>query len=281
LITFDINNPIETSEWVNVLDNTKPSSRVLTLPRIQTSPSFAVEWAGADEGAGIRDYTIFVSENGGPFVPWLVNTVEVSGAFTGGHGKHYMFYSVSRDQAGNVEEAPPMADAATHIAANHTINSGIEIDANGNRVPDGWKSATSGNDRRVCGRLKAYSGRCAFRFKGDARPGADVLKQVIAHEGAAGDTVDVRLFARATNLAPGKATAVLLVRNTATGQTETTSLPLPAGTYVYTEVGLAHVVGSVNPSLLAYDQVVVIIKMRGPAGSKVLIDDVRVFLSPP
>ena len=130
-------------------------------------------------------------------------------------------------------------------------------------------------------RFKAHSGTCAFRFKGDGEPGADVLKQVIAHNGAAGDTLDLRLFVRAKNLAPGDARVVLTVRNTSTGQMEKAGLSLPAGTYGYQKLSLAHVVGSVRPSLAVYDQIVVKIRMNGPVGSKVFVDDVSVFVSTP
>jgi len=64
-IVFDTNDPIVTPEWLNTLDNSKPASQVLALAPTQDASDFEVSWSGTDEGAGIKDYTIFVSEDGG------------------------------------------------------------------------------------------------------------------------------------------------------------------------------------------------------------------------
>ncbi|MBI3799873.1 MAG: hypothetical protein HY268_23230 [Deltaproteobacteria bacterium] len=116
-IVFDVNPPIDTPEWLNTLDSTKPSSHVLPLAATQNSASFQVQWAGTDVGSGILDYTIFVSENGGPFTEWLSNTSDTSAMFPGEAGKTYAFYSVVRDQTGNLEDAPPVADATTTVSS--------------------------------------------------------------------------------------------------------------------------------------------------------------------
>src|SRR5439155_11115770 len=102
-IVFDMNLPINTPEWFNTLDNTNPHSQVLPLAATQTSQSFQVQWSGTDEGSGILNYTIFVSEDGGPFAEFLINTTGTSTTFDGQFGKTYAFYSVARDQTGNIE----------------------------------------------------------------------------------------------------------------------------------------------------------------------------------
>lgn len=117
-IVFDVNPPIETPEWLNTIDNTKPTSQVLPLASTQTSTDFEVYWLGTDEGAGIRDYTIFVSEEGGPYAEWLSNIPETSATFTGENGKTYAFYSVARDHTGNTEDAPESPDTATTVVTN-------------------------------------------------------------------------------------------------------------------------------------------------------------------
>jgi hypothetical protein len=115
-IVFDVNEPIVTPEWCNTIDDTPPSSQVLALAPTQSSPSFPVEWSGTDTGSGIADYTIFVSENGGPFTAFLIDTPDTSAMFTGQTGKTYAFYSVARDAVGHEEEPPPTADTQTVIA---------------------------------------------------------------------------------------------------------------------------------------------------------------------
>ena len=77
-----------------------------------------VHWSGTDDGAGVAEYTIFVSENGGPATPWLAHTQELAGTFPAQPGKSYGFYSVARDLVGNVEEPPATPDlVATRMSA--------------------------------------------------------------------------------------------------------------------------------------------------------------------
>lgn len=114
-IVFDLNPPIDTPVWVNVADNARPTSSVLPLPAIQDFGQFTVDWAGSDNGSGIKDYSIFVSEAGGEFMPWLVNYEGTSGVFSGETGVTYEFYSVARDLTRNLEDAPASADASTMI----------------------------------------------------------------------------------------------------------------------------------------------------------------------
>jgi len=115
-VTFDINAPINTPQWLNTIDNAKPTSRVSPLAPTQTSVSFPVQWSGTDFGAGIADYTIFVSEDGGPFSAFLTNTTQTSATFTGKTGKTYSFFSTARDLVGNVEGAHTVPDTTTVIS---------------------------------------------------------------------------------------------------------------------------------------------------------------------
>jgi hypothetical protein len=115
-IFFDANAPIDTLEWLNTIDNARPTSRVEAVG--PSGPDgVLVRWSGSDVGGGIQGYTIFVSENGRPFTPWLSNTTATSGKFVGTCGKSYTFYSTARDAAGNVEDAPATPDAAIAVGA--------------------------------------------------------------------------------------------------------------------------------------------------------------------
>jgi hypothetical protein len=115
-IVFDVNDPILTPEWCNTIDNTSPSSAVQSLSATQSSPTFPVQWAGTDVGAGVAAYSIFVSENGGPFTPFLTDTTDTSAMFTGVASNTYAFYSVARDLVGNVETAPSSPDTQTAVS---------------------------------------------------------------------------------------------------------------------------------------------------------------------
>jgi hypothetical protein len=72
---------------------------------------------GTDLGSGIQDFTIYVSDNGGPFTSWLVNTTDTFATFTGQPGHTYDFYSIARDLAGNVEAPKTAAEATTTVSA--------------------------------------------------------------------------------------------------------------------------------------------------------------------
>lgn len=126
-IVFDLNDPMDTPEWFNTLDNTKPASQVMPLAGTQVSASFPVQWAGTDEHSGILDYTVFVSEDGGPFTPFISNTPDTSATFPGQPGKTYAFFSIARDGAGNMEGAPADPDATTVVVAADTTSPAIVI----------------------------------------------------------------------------------------------------------------------------------------------------------
>ncbi len=116
-IVFDANAPIVTPEWFNTIDNSKPTSKVLPLAATQIAKDFQVQWTGSDEGSGIKDYSIFVSEDGGPFTSWINASPATSATFSGQRGKTYAFYSIARDNTGNLEDAHPTPDASTTIVS--------------------------------------------------------------------------------------------------------------------------------------------------------------------
>jgi hypothetical protein len=119
-IKFDANPPISTPIWTNTVDNTAPTSHVLTLPVTESSTIFTVQWVGADTGAGLQDFTLYVSDNGGPFSAYLMNTTSTSASFTGQPAHSYGFYSIARDLVGNIETGKATADATTTISGDTT-----------------------------------------------------------------------------------------------------------------------------------------------------------------
>lgn len=125
-IVFDVNSAINTPEWLNTIDNTKPTSMVSPLAATQSSTSFAIQWSGGDAGAGINTFTIFVSDNGGAFSPWVSNTTNISATFSGQQGHSYAFYSVATDLVGNEEDAKTVPDTTTQV-----IRCLLEVDTSG------------------------------------------------------------------------------------------------------------------------------------------------------
>lgn len=158
--TTDGVNQSTCSFTVTVVDTTKPTSQVLPLAATQNATNFIVGWSGTDAGTGIKDYTIFISENGGPFTVWLSNTPDTSGTFPGQAGKTYAFYSVARDQTGNLEDAPQTADTTTAVVDTCTPTTVLD---NFNRadgsVGNNWRGVTGTNFYRVAGnRLDIQAG---------------------------------------------------------------------------------------------------------------------------
>ena len=103
--------------WINTIDAEPPTSEVPDLPTQVSSSSFNVSWSGNDDldGSGIASYDIYYSDNGGAYIPWFSNTKAISAYFVGISGHTYSFYSVARDNVGNVEEAPSEPDTTTTI----------------------------------------------------------------------------------------------------------------------------------------------------------------------
>ena len=103
------------------IDATAPVTHVAALPVTAVSPNFSVQWSGTDALSGLRDYTVYVSENNGPFSPWLSQTTTTQKWFAGFLGHTYRFYSAARDLAGNVE-VKTVADAFTTVPAQMAAN---------------------------------------------------------------------------------------------------------------------------------------------------------------
>ena len=124
-ITFDANAPITTNEWINTLDASAPSSAVSQLPSVERAPDFSVSWTGEDVGSGIDNFSVYVSADGGPYVPWLTQTRETTATFAGQPGVHYSFYSVAQDAVGNVESPPASSDTTTTVDLPPTFTTGV------------------------------------------------------------------------------------------------------------------------------------------------------------
>ena len=115
-IVFDVNPPIITSEWLNTIDDSLPVSHVEPLPATSGS-TLNLLWSGTDDGCGIADYTVYVSENGGAFTAWRTHTTGTSASYEGQIDHTYAFYTVARDCAGHVEVKSAVAETQTTVSA--------------------------------------------------------------------------------------------------------------------------------------------------------------------
>jgi len=116
-VVFDTQPPLSTNTVTDTLDALAPSSAVAPLPVTEEEDNFTVSWSGEDDtnGSGLAFYSIYVSDNGGPFTLWLSDTTDTSATYNGQPGHTYSFYSLATDNAGNVETAPTAAEATTQV----------------------------------------------------------------------------------------------------------------------------------------------------------------------
>lgn len=113
--TYGANAPINTPIVTNVIDSLAPSSQVASLAAVSPA-TFALSWSGSDNpgGSGIASYDIYVSTSGSLFVPWLKAITTHSAMFSGQAGSAYRFFSIARDNVGNVESLSS-PDAFTRV----------------------------------------------------------------------------------------------------------------------------------------------------------------------
>jgi subtilase family serine protease len=114
-IIFDNNEPIDTPTIFNTIDSGKPSSFITQLPATTEETNFQVSWSGQDEegGSALAGFTVYVSDNGQAFTPWLQNTTVTEATFIGQAGHTYAFYSLAHDNAGNSSDGGNFTGAAT------------------------------------------------------------------------------------------------------------------------------------------------------------------------
>jgi RHS repeat-associated protein len=122
-IVFDTNPPLQTNSVLNTIDSGPPTSSVTALPSTESSTAFTVIWSGTDDagGSGMSSYSIYVSENGGAFTPFLLGTTETTATFFGQAGQAYGFYSVATDNVGNVQPTPTAAQASTTVTGTQVL----------------------------------------------------------------------------------------------------------------------------------------------------------------
>ena len=113
VINFDGSSQ-NTPVVANQIDTNAPASSVNSLNTPISTSSFPVSWTASGSPNDLKDFTIYVSEDGAPYSAWKVNTISTTDTYVPHPGGHnYYFYSVARDLSGNIEPPPPGPDAQT------------------------------------------------------------------------------------------------------------------------------------------------------------------------
>jgi hypothetical protein len=174
-VVFDANAPLSTAVWTNTIDNSPPTSRVAPLSGNQSCPNIKVSWTGNDVGSGLGGFTVYSSDNGGAFSPWLSNTTATAGTFTGAVGHRYGFYSVAQDLTGNIESGKTSAETTTMVASTtsctppslsgqilSTTQTGTTVTVNLQLTNTGLTTAQSFNVNQIVARTLSGSGTVAL-----------------------------------------------------------------------------------------------------------------------
>ncbi len=104
-IVFDVNEPVETNTWTNIVDAVAPASSLSGLPLNTGQLALPVSYTGQDDpgGSGLRNFDLYVSTNGAAPVLWLQAYTGTDTVYMAEKGKIYAFYASAVDNVGNRE----------------------------------------------------------------------------------------------------------------------------------------------------------------------------------
>jgi hypothetical protein len=91
-----------------------PQVEMDPLPTL-SPPGISVSWSGQDLGSGLRDYDVWLFEDGITMTAWLSDTTVEHAVFSGEKGKTYGFAVAGRDWAGNQNATPENPDVITTV----------------------------------------------------------------------------------------------------------------------------------------------------------------------
>ncbi|NJO02064.1 MAG: hypothetical protein HC880_10540, partial [Bacteroidia bacterium] len=116
-IIFDINEPIITNTWMNLVDPIAPSSAIEAVRRTAQAHVVEISWQGQDNGlgSGLAFYELYVSENGKPFFLYASNIESNAFTFTGRTGGNYGFFVRAVDYVGNQEALKTEAEVSVEL----------------------------------------------------------------------------------------------------------------------------------------------------------------------
>jgi hypothetical protein len=115
-IIFDVNEPIDTPPIFNTIDAEPPMSMVQPLSAVTDTSNFPVTWSLDDfGGSDAREFTLYASEDGGPFEVYRSGIADTSAIFVGDYEKDYSFFVVATDNTGNAEALKAEAEASTAV----------------------------------------------------------------------------------------------------------------------------------------------------------------------
>lgn len=159
------------------------------------------------------------------------------------------------------------------IIVEYLVNGGFEIDTNGDKMPDGWSVKFPTKEKIKCNKpekdkIFAFSGLCAFQFKGVPGENSKLVQKVDVSQLTPGEDLFLSMVAKGKKVAANtSATKVKVVYTD--GSKDKFSFDFPGGTYEYQPLGVL-----VDVKEMVITKVKVQIKYASVAG-KLLIDQAR------
>jgi len=131
-IYFDLNKPIKTNLYKNIIDESKPSSRVVSAKTTDKSGEIELDISGSDAGgAGVMYYDLYIAVNDSSFVHRLSNIKAGKLTLKVPMGKTYKFFTLATDSLNLVEPIKSEADAMMYLpvslANTKTQDNGLNI----------------------------------------------------------------------------------------------------------------------------------------------------------
>jgi len=117
-IIFDINEPVVTNTWINMVDALPPSSAVNQLPALIPTTSFDIGFTGEDDpgGCGISKFKFYYSKDLSPYNLYGEYEPGQQAHFTGMLNSSYEFFTLATDHVGNTEAWKDDPDVITLLA---------------------------------------------------------------------------------------------------------------------------------------------------------------------
>jgi hypothetical protein len=112
-IVFDFNAPVITNKWINIIDAVAPVSKLKVISHQIDPDVVTLNFSGEDDsaGVGIKNYDLYVSENGQPFYLYQEKMNAGEFHFMGNSSGKYCFFSTARDFVNNQETTKsPLVD---------------------------------------------------------------------------------------------------------------------------------------------------------------------------
>jgi len=122
-IVFDLNEPLATNIWKNLIDAFPPASNILPGPAIADTNFVWLNFTGQDDpgGVGISFYDLYVSKNGDPYYLSEEGIDTTSFKFTGESEAEYCYYIRATDWVGNEEDNKSTAELCVHLGVHDSI----------------------------------------------------------------------------------------------------------------------------------------------------------------